>query len=63
MWIIQCDGCGKQSPVEVVQGGHRKPKDWFQRKDEQDGSILDVCSISCIKLANEKIGKDAPIAG
>jgi len=52
MWLLKCDGCGKEVTPQVVQGKHLKPKSWFQHNDQVD--ILDACSMECANKIDEK---------
>lgn len=50
-----CDGCGKRERVPHWPGGWFKPKDWFERSDD-DGSQV-ACSRECIDKIAAATGK------
>lgn len=51
-----CDGCGKrQRGSESRDGVAYKPRDWYQRTDD-DGTQT-ACSRECIEIIAEKTGK------
>lgn len=50
-----CDGCGKRAPGEYAHGQWFKPRDWYERSDE-DGP-QDACSRACIEVIAAKTGK------
>lgn len=50
-----CDGCGKHEKGIKSGYGYTKPRDWFQRSDN-DG-VQDACSRECIKIIAQKTGK------
>lgn len=60
-WLIKCDGCGKTEVAPMVNHVHKKPKTWFQRKDEASGEVQDSCSLDCIRVINDRIGKNAEV--
>lgn len=55
-----CDGCGKREKASEGDNGYFKPKDWYQRTDEQYGILL-ACSRECIKVIEERTGTKAAI--
>lgn len=50
-----CDGCGKKQMADKMPHGWFKPRNWYQRMDE-DGP-QDACSRKCIKTIAEKTNK------
>lgn len=54
-----CDGCGKVSPAGRIGRDWGKPRDWFQRSDE-DG-IQDACSRECIDRIAKETGKTSVV--
>ena len=51
-----CDGCGKKATVFATRNGlWFKPRDWFERTDE-DGTQT-ACSRECIDIIAAKTGK------
>jgi len=49
-----CDGCGKEKPADENWNGYHKPRQWYERSD--DDGVQVACSRECIKVAAEKAG-------
>lgn len=55
-----CDGCGKRQAVAGTRSGDfLKPRDWFQRTDD-DGTQI-ACSRECIEKVANATGKTAVV--
>jgi len=54
-----CDGCGKRAPAFQNGGDWFKPRDWFERGDE-DG-VQTACSRDCIEKIAAKTGKTSVV--
>ncbi len=50
-----CDGCGKKEPAIDQKGSFVKPRDWYQRSDD-DGTQI-ACSMDCVQLVADKSKK------
>ena len=54
-----CDGCGKEQPMIAVNGRWVKPRDWYERSDEEGTQT--ACSRKCVDKIAEKSGKTSVI--
>ena len=55
-----CDGCGKEAAMESNGREWFKPRNWFERGD--DDGVQTACSRECIEKIAEKSGKTAVVA-
>ena len=56
---IICDGCGRREPMHNNGRDWFKPRDWYERGDE-DG-LQTACSRDCLKRVAERTGKTAVV--
>ncbi len=55
-----CDGCGKREAGIQYNQKWFRPRDWFERWDEEDGTQT-ACSRECIKKIADKTGKTSVV--
>jgi len=54
-----CDGCGKRQVAGQVNGQWVKPRDWYERSD--DDGIQTACSRECVDVVAQNSNKTSVV--